>query len=85
MPPHFGLVHSLQVQKKRIIIIISVFSGLHDEMMILNLITMIDSVKNRYMTQPDVTPKKYPTPMAVAKHIYNTNGLRGFYRGKDQF
>ncbi|KAI9277260.1 mitochondrial carrier domain-containing protein [Phascolomyces articulosus] len=40
-----------------------------------------DAVKNRYMTQPDVTPKKYPNPMAVAKEIYNTNGLRGFYRG----
>ncbi|KAI9468685.1 mitochondrial carrier domain-containing protein [Zychaea mexicana] len=40
-----------------------------------------DSVKNRYMTQPDVTPKQYPTPTAVAKHIYNTGGLKGFYRG----
>ena len=69
-------------KKKRVIISTTPLSGLFDAMLILNLIFMIDSVKNRYMTQPDVTPKKYPTPMSVAKHIYNTNGLRGFYRGK---
>ncbi|KAG2229046.1 mitochondrial carrier domain-containing protein [Thamnidium elegans] len=40
-----------------------------------------DTVKNRYMTQPDVSPKKYPTPTSVARYIYRTEGLRGFYRG----
>jgi hypothetical protein len=39
-------------------------------------------VKNRYMTQPDVTPKQFPTPTSVAKHVYRTEGLKGFYRGK---
>lgn len=41
-----------------------------------------DSVKNRYMTQPDVKPRKYPTPMAVAREMYRLDGLKGFYRGK---
>ncbi|ORZ00491.1 mitochondrial carrier domain-containing protein [Syncephalastrum racemosum] len=40
-----------------------------------------DSVKNRYMTQPDIQPKKYPTPMAVAREMYRLDGLKGFYRG----
>ncbi|KAI9316845.1 mitochondrial carrier domain-containing protein [Dichotomocladium elegans] len=40
-----------------------------------------DTVKNRYMTQPDVHPRKYPTAMSVAKHIYRADGLLGFYRG----
>ncbi|KAI8979114.1 putative mitochondrial inner membrane transporter ymc3 [Mycotypha africana] len=40
-----------------------------------------DMVKNRFMTQPDVTPKLFPTPTSVAKYVYQTEGLRGFYRG----
>ncbi|KAL0079978.1 mitochondrial carrier domain-containing protein [Phycomyces blakesleeanus] len=40
-----------------------------------------DVIKNRYMTQPDVTPRQFPTPMSVARHVYQTQGLRGFYRG----
>ncbi|CEG67114.1 hypothetical protein RMATCC62417_03583 [Rhizopus microsporus] len=40
-----------------------------------------DVVKNRYMTQPDVSPKKFPTPTSVARFVYQTEGLRGFYRG----
>ncbi|KAI8640867.1 mitochondrial carrier domain-containing protein [Parasitella parasitica] len=40
-----------------------------------------DMVKNRYMTQPDVSPKKFPTPTSVARHVYQTQGLQGFYRG----
>ncbi|KAI8078999.1 uncharacterized protein B0P05DRAFT_470143 [Gilbertella persicaria] len=40
-----------------------------------------DVVKNRYMTQPDVHPKKFPTPSAVARYLYRTEGLAGFYRG----
>jgi solute carrier family 25 carnitine/acylcarnitine transporter 20/29 len=38
-------------------------------------------VKNRYMTQPDISPKKFPTPTSVAKFVYKTEGLQGFYRG----
>lgn len=34
------------------------------------------------MTQPDVSPKKFPTPTAVARHVLATEGLSGFYRGK---
>ncbi|KAI9269787.1 hypothetical protein BY458DRAFT_436455 [Sporodiniella umbellata] len=40
-----------------------------------------DVVKNRYMTQPDVSPKKFPTPTTVATFVYRTEGLAGFYRG----
>ncbi|KAI7895912.1 uncharacterized protein EV154DRAFT_412426 [Mucor mucedo] len=40
-----------------------------------------DTVKNRYMTQPDVSPKKFPTPTSIARHIYHTEGFKGFYRG----
>ncbi|KAG1506498.1 hypothetical protein G6F53_009649 [Rhizopus delemar] len=40
-----------------------------------------DVVKNRYMTQPDVSPKKFPTPTSVARFVYKTEGLAGFYRG----
>lgn len=40
-----------------------------------------DAVKNRYMTQPDVKPKRFPTPLSVAQYIYKQDGLRGFYRG----
>jgi solute carrier family 25 carnitine/acylcarnitine transporter 20/29 len=43
---------------------------------------IIDMVKNRYMTQPDVHPRLFPTPTLVARHVYNTEGLKGFYRGK---
>lgn len=34
------------------------------------------------MTQPDVSPKKFPTPTSVARFVYKTEGLAGFYRGK---
>lgn len=34
------------------------------------------------MTQPDVKPKLFPTPTSVARHVYKTEGLKGFYRGK---
>ncbi|CAO3591161.1 unnamed protein product [Absidia cylindrospora] len=40
-----------------------------------------DLVKNTYMSQRDVTPRRYPTATSVMKHIYHTAGLRGFYRG----
>ncbi|OBZ87294.1 Mitochondrial substrate carrier family protein L [Choanephora cucurbitarum] len=40
-----------------------------------------DVVKNRYMTQPDVHPKKFPTPTAIARYVYRTEGMVGFYRG----
>ncbi|KAI8378059.1 mitochondrial carrier domain-containing protein [Radiomyces spectabilis] len=40
-----------------------------------------DVVKNRYMTQPDVTPRRFPNAMSVARFVYQTEGLRGFYRG----
>ncbi|KAI8368413.1 putative mitochondrial inner membrane transporter ymc3 [Choanephora cucurbitarum] len=40
-----------------------------------------DVVKNRYMTQPDVHPKKFPTPTAIARYVYQTEGMVGFYRG----
>ncbi|CDH49810.1 mitochondrial carrier [Lichtheimia corymbifera JMRC:FSU:9682] len=40
-----------------------------------------DSIKNRYMTQPDVHPKRFPSPWSVAQYIYRNDGLRGFYRG----
>lgn len=43
--------------------------------------TNADMVKNRYMTQPDVSPKKFPTPTSVARYVYQTEGLKGFYRG----
>ncbi|CAO3638125.1 unnamed protein product [Cunninghamella echinulata] len=40
-----------------------------------------DLIKNTYMSQPDVIPRQYPTATSVMKHVYNTSGLRGFYRG----
>ncbi|RHZ77415.1 hypothetical protein Glove_180g82 [Diversispora epigaea] len=40
-----------------------------------------DTVKNRYMTQPDVNPKKFPTLRSVAFYINKTEGSRGFYKG----
>ncbi|CAO3679630.1 unnamed protein product [Umbelopsis ramanniana] len=40
-----------------------------------------DVVKNRYMTQPDVNPPRFPTVRSVAKFVYQTEGLKGFYRG----
>ncbi|KAH8551910.1 mitochondrial carrier domain-containing protein [Umbelopsis sp. PMI_123] len=40
-----------------------------------------DVVKNRYMTQPDVNPPRFPTVRSVAKYVYQTEGLKGFYRG----
>ncbi|KAG0166330.1 hypothetical protein DFQ28_001543 [Apophysomyces sp. BC1034] len=40
-----------------------------------------DVVKNRYMTQPDVTPRRFPSAISVMQHVYQVEGLRGFYRG----
>ncbi|ORX54985.1 mitochondrial carrier [Hesseltinella vesiculosa] len=40
-----------------------------------------DLIKNTYMSQPDVVPRRFPTPTAVTKYIYRTAGLKGFYRG----
>ncbi|KAI7905043.1 uncharacterized protein BX663DRAFT_430759 [Cokeromyces recurvatus] len=40
-----------------------------------------DMIKNRYMTQPDISPKTFPTPTSVAKFVYQTEGFKGFYRG----
>ncbi|KAF9979174.1 hypothetical protein BGZ73_005342 [Actinomortierella ambigua] len=40
-----------------------------------------DVVKNRIMTQPDVKNPPFPTISSVFKHIYRTDGLKGFYRG----
>ncbi|KAJ1658180.1 hypothetical protein IWQ61_002538 [Dispira simplex] len=40
-----------------------------------------DVVKNRYMSQPDISPLKYPTLRSVYRDIYRTEGLAGFFRG----
>ncbi|KAG0233541.1 hypothetical protein BGW42_007376 [Actinomortierella wolfii] len=40
-----------------------------------------DVIKNRIMTQPDVKNPPFPNIRSVAKHIYRTEGLKGFYRG----
>ncbi|CAG8446777.1 12394_t:CDS:10 [Acaulospora morrowiae] len=40
-----------------------------------------DTIKNKYMTQPDVKPRRFPTLRSVALHTYREDGLKGFYRG----
>ncbi|KAF9949941.1 hypothetical protein BGZ70_001573 [Mortierella alpina] len=40
-----------------------------------------DVVKNKIMTQPDVKNPPFPTIVSCFKHVYRTDGLRGFYRG----
>ncbi|KAF9415545.1 hypothetical protein BGZ94_000069 [Podila epigama] len=40
-----------------------------------------DVIKNMIMTQPDVKNPPFPNMTSCARHIYNTNGLGGFYRG----
>ncbi|KAI8063488.1 hypothetical protein BC940DRAFT_243292 [Gongronella butleri] len=40
-----------------------------------------DMIKNTYMSQPDVVPRRFPKPTAVMTYIYQTAGLKGFYRG----
>lgn len=40
-----------------------------------------DVVKNRMMSQPDITPRKYPTVWSCVKHIYQVDGIKGFGRG----
>ncbi|KAF8928744.1 hypothetical protein BGZ58_009398 [Dissophora ornata] len=39
-----------------------------------------DVVKNKIMTQPDVKNPPFPTIISCFKHVYRTDGLRGFYR-----
>ncbi|CAG8544422.1 11739_t:CDS:2 [Funneliformis caledonium] len=41
----------------------------------------VDSVKNRFMTQPDVKPLHFPNLRSIARHMYQTEGINGFYRG----
>ncbi|KAF9352704.1 hypothetical protein BGX34_012015 [Mortierella sp. NVP85] len=40
-----------------------------------------DVVKNKIMTQPDVKNPPFPTIVSCFKHVYRTDGLKGFYRG----
>ncbi|GJJ76977.1 solute carrier family 25 (mitochondrial carnitine/acylcarnitine transporter), member 20/29 [Entomortierella parvispora] len=40
-----------------------------------------DVVKNKIMTQPDVKNPPFPSMVSCFKHIYRTDGLKGFYRG----
>ncbi|KAG0055099.1 hypothetical protein BGZ83_009626 [Gryganskiella cystojenkinii] len=40
-----------------------------------------DVVKNKIMTQPDVKNPPFPSMISCFKHVYRTDGLRGFYRG----
>ncbi|KAF8944195.1 hypothetical protein BGZ47_004556, partial [Haplosporangium gracile] len=39
-----------------------------------------DVVKNKIMTQPDVKNPPFPTIISCFKHVYRTDGLKGFYR-----
>jgi hypothetical protein len=73
VPLYFGWAHSLQVS-------VVLTNELHWSN-VLNESQCLDTVKNRYMTQPDVSPKKFPTPTSVARYVYQTEGLKGFYRG----
>ncbi|KAF9551301.1 hypothetical protein EC957_009185 [Mortierella hygrophila] len=40
-----------------------------------------DVVKNKIMTQPDVKNPPFPTIVSCFKHVYRTDGFKGFYRG----
>lgn len=40
-----------------------------------------DCVKNRMMSQRDVSPRPYPTLFSCIRHIRSVEGLSGFYRG----
>ncbi|CAG8446573.1 11150_t:CDS:10 [Ambispora gerdemannii] len=40
-----------------------------------------DVVKNRIMTQPDVKLVRFPNMLSCARHLYQTEGYSGFYRG----
>ncbi|KAF9439298.1 hypothetical protein BGZ76_006027 [Entomortierella beljakovae] len=40
-----------------------------------------DVVKNKIMTQPDVKNPPLPTLISGFKYVYQTGGLRGFYKG----
>ncbi|KAF0444019.1 mitochondrial carrier [Gigaspora margarita] len=40
-----------------------------------------DTIKNRFMTQPDVKPLRFPNIWSCATFIYQTEGIRGFYKG----
>ncbi|KAF9123177.1 hypothetical protein BGX30_001581, partial [Mortierella sp. GBA39] len=39
-----------------------------------------DVVKNKIMTQPDVKNPPFPTIVSCFKHVYRTDGFKGFYR-----
>jgi len=41
----------------------------------------LDVIKNRMMSQPDIIPKKYPTILSCIKHIYQVDGIKGYFRG----
>ncbi|CAG8553727.1 4726_t:CDS:2, partial [Ambispora leptoticha] len=40
-----------------------------------------DVVKNRMMTQPDTKPPRFSNMISCARHLYQTEGYSGFYRG----
>jgi len=40
-----------------------------------------DVIKNRMMAQPDVKPRRYESLAACARHIYQVDKMKGFYRG----
>eukprot|EP00761_Pharyngomonas_kirbyi_P003337 gb/GECH01003341.1/.p1 GENE.gb/GECH01003341.1/~~gb/GECH01003341.1/.p1 ORF type:complete len:331 (+),score=89.64 gb/GECH01003341.1/:1-993(+) len=40
-----------------------------------------DVVKNRISSQPDVVPLKYPSTRSCFRHIYQKEGIAGFWRG----
>ncbi|KAI9230181.1 MAG: carrier protein YMC2 [Piptocephalis tieghemiana] len=41
----------------------------------------VDVVKNRWMTQPDIQPPRWTKYSQCVQFIYQTEGIRGFYRG----
>ncbi|TPX36594.1 hypothetical protein SmJEL517_g01297 [Synchytrium microbalum] len=40
-----------------------------------------DVIKNRYMCQPDIKPRRWNNMFEVTSYIYKTDGLKGFFRG----
>lgn len=78
MPILSGLDVSLQVF---VYGILQIVVRLLDKMAFITNSCLKDVVKNRYMTQPDVNPPRFPTVRSVAKFVYQTEGLKGFYRG----
>jgi solute carrier family 25 carnitine/acylcarnitine transporter 20/29 len=45
------------------------------------LVYPADVCKNVMMSQPDVTPRRFESLGAVARHGFRSQGLRYFYRG----